>query len=103
MSEERCARCGHLASSHNPFSKGPCYVRNVVGDRRSTYGKHYLSHKEVVCPCSAFVPASEAEGANYGAKVLEAHHALLAEKDRTIAELRDLVSEEITRSRSKTW
>ena len=42
-------------------------------------------------------------GANYGVKVLEAHHALLAEKDRTIAELRDLVSEEITRSRSKTW
>ncbi len=53
---ERCARCGHSATSHNPFSKGPCYVRNVVGDRRSTYGKHHLSHKEVVCPCPAYVP-----------------------------------------------
>jgi len=32
-------------------------------------------------------------GANYGAKVLEAHHALLAEKDRTIAELREALDE----------
>ncbi len=44
-----------------------------------------------------------AVGANFGTEILERHHALLAEKDRTIAELRDLVSEEITRSRSKTW
>ena len=40
---------------------------------------------------------------NYERRKNEKSDALLAEKDRTIAELRDLVSEEITRSRSKTW
>jgi len=54
-SPPRCARCGHSEDSHNPFSKGPCYVRKVVGDRRSTYGKHYLSYKEIVCDCPAYV------------------------------------------------
>ena len=42
-------------------------------------------------------------GANYGAKVLEAHHALLAEKDRTIAELREVVNGMLPYFRMFVW